>query len=129
MADRAVPAAICAQIWKDAAWLRLWAALDSAWGGIAPAGRPAEPLVRRGEPGEVLVTAAAARRSAGGRRGPPRPGPAAGARAGRPVLPGPRHAARWWPYHRPGLDQAAGHGLRGWAFRHRALDPARMTSG
>src|SRR6185437_17068027 len=52
VADRRCPSSYLRQIWKDAAWLRLWAALDSAWGGIAPAGRPAEPLVRRGEPGE-----------------------------------------------------------------------------
>ena len=50
MADRRTPGYL-RQIWKDAAWLRLWTALDMAWGGIAPAGRPAEPLVRRGEPG------------------------------------------------------------------------------
>ena len=27
----------------------------------------------------------------------------------------------------PALDQAAGHGLRGWAFRHRALDGGRLA--
>jgi nucleotide-binding universal stress UspA family protein len=41
MADRRSPGSHLRQIWTDAAWLRLWAALDSAWGGIArPAARP-----------------------------------------------------------------------------------------
>jgi nucleotide-binding universal stress UspA family protein len=129
MADRRCPSSHLRQIWKDAAWLRLWAALDSAWGGIAPAGRPAEPLVRRGEPGEVLVAAASQPGDllvvGAGRRG-----------LARRLLRG--RVARYCLAHAscpvvavppPGLDQAAGHGLRGWAFRHRALDPARITSG
>ena len=129
MADRRSPSSHLRQIWKDAAWLRLWAALDSAWGGIAPAGRPAEPLVHRGEPGEVLVAAASQPGDllvvGAGRRGP-----------ARRLLHG--RAARYCLAHAscpvvavppPDLDQVAGHGLRGWVFRHRALVPARITSG
>jgi nucleotide-binding universal stress UspA family protein len=128
-ADRRYPSGYLRQVWKDDAWLRLWTALDRAWGGIAPAGRPAEPIVARGEPGEVLVAAAR------------EPGDllvvGAGRRAAlRHVVGGPK-VSRYCLAHAvspviavppPELDAAAGHGLRGWAFRHHvlphhALDP------
>jgi len=132
MADRRAPSSHLRQIWKDAAWLQLWTALDSAWGGGAPAGRPAEPLVHRGEPGQVLVAAASQPGDllvvGAGRRGPARR--LFGGRVSRYCL---AHATCPVVAVPPsGLDQAAGHGLRGWAFRHRVLphrvlpDPATL---
>jgi nucleotide-binding universal stress UspA family protein len=109
------------QIWRDDAWQRLWDAVNAASGGI-PADVPAEPMVLRGEAGRVLVSVAS---EAGdllvvgtGRHG--------GlsrllhgnvsryclAHARCPVLAVPP----------PTLEREAGHGLRGWAFRHRALN-------
>ena len=38
LADRRHPSGYLRQIWRDHAWLRMWTALDTAWGGIAPAG-------------------------------------------------------------------------------------------
>ena len=58
LADRRSPSAFLRQVWRDAAWQQLWTALELAWGGIAPAGQPAEPRVVRGEPGEMLVASA-----------------------------------------------------------------------
>src|ERR1700722_11925576 len=55
LADRRHPSGYLRQVWRDAAWLRLWAALEKAWGGIAPAGRLAEPRGLRGGTGEGLV--------------------------------------------------------------------------
>jgi nucleotide-binding universal stress UspA family protein len=40
--------------WQDAAWQRMWHALDTAFGGLPP-DLEAEPLVMRGSPGPVLV--------------------------------------------------------------------------
>ena len=57
LADRRGPSLYLRQVWKDAAWERLWYALDLAFGG-APAGVPVEPMVVRGEPGSVLVRVA-----------------------------------------------------------------------
>ena len=128
-ADRAHPSGFLRQIWRDAAWLRLWTALDMAWGGIAPAGGPAEPRVLRGEPGEVLVAAAAEPGDllvvGAGRRGAVRQ--LISSRVSRycvtravcPVVAVPP----------PELDRAAGHGLRGWAFRHRAVPRRAAPAG
>jgi nucleotide-binding universal stress UspA family protein len=128
LADRRFPSRLLRQVWVDTAWLQMWTTLERAWGGIAPAGRPAEPRAVRGEPGQVLVTAASERGDwlviGAGHRGLLRP------------LPGGR-VARYCRAHAvspliavppPGLDQAAGHGLRGWAFRHRALDVDRLAA-
>jgi nucleotide-binding universal stress UspA family protein len=130
-ADRRYPSGYLRQVWKDDAWLRLWTALDRAWGGIAPAGRPAEPIVARGEAGEVLVAAAsepgdllavgAGRRAALRRVVPPKVSRYCLAHAACPVIAVPP----------PDLEAAAGHGLRGWAFRHHvlphALDPDQVA--
>ena len=43
--------------WQDDAWQRMWHALDTAFGGLPP-DLEAEPLVMRGNPGPVLVSAA-----------------------------------------------------------------------
>jgi nucleotide-binding universal stress UspA family protein len=45
-------------VWEDAAWLRLWHALEVAFGGLPP-GIQAEPVVAPGSPGLTLVHAAA----------------------------------------------------------------------
>jgi nucleotide-binding universal stress UspA family protein len=126
-ADRSHPSGYLRQVWRDAAWLRLWTALELAWGGIAPAGRPAEPRVLRGEPGEVLVAAACGPGDllvvGAGRRGAVRHVVSSGvsryclAHAACPVVAVPP----------PDLDHAAGRGLRGWAFRHRAAGISALT--
>jgi nucleotide-binding universal stress UspA family protein len=121
LADRRYPSAYLRQVWRDAAWLQLWTALELAWGGIAPVGRPAEPRVLRGEPGEVLVASAGEPGDllviGTGRRGAMRR--LIGSRVGRYCL---GHAGCPVVAVPPAeLEHAAGHGLRGWAFRHRAL--------
>lgn len=128
-ADRSHPSGYLRQVWRDAAWLRLWTALEMAWGGIAPAGRQAEPRVVRGGPGEVLVATAcepgdllvvgAGRRGAVRRLVSSRVSRYCLAHAECPVLAVPP----------ADLDQAAGHGLRGWAFRHRALPHGAVSAG
>ena len=45
------------QVWRDAAWRRLWDAFDAALGGLPPDLR-VEPVVTRGDAGRILVTAA-----------------------------------------------------------------------
>jgi nucleotide-binding universal stress UspA family protein len=120
--ERKHPSLQLHELWKDDAWQRLWAALDTAFGGF-PSGVRTWPLVLRGKPGQVLASAA---RQAGdllvigtGPRGPF--ARLTGCRVSRyclhhaqcPVLANPP----------PALAQQADHGLRGWAFRHRGLDP------
>jgi nucleotide-binding universal stress UspA family protein len=108
------------QLWEDDAWQRLWHALDAAFGGL-PADITTQPAVLRGNPGPVLTGAA---RRAGDLLviGTGRPGllrrlgwsGVSGyclAHAHCPVLAIPP----------PALAQHAGHGLRGWAFRHHWL--------
>lgn len=56
-ADRRQPSVYLRKVWKEAAWQRLWNALDLAWGGL-PADLRAAPAVLRGEAGQVLVDAA-----------------------------------------------------------------------
>ncbi|MGI8447050.1 MAG: universal stress protein [Streptosporangiaceae bacterium] len=115
------------QVCRDDAWQRLWDALDAASGGLPPDVR-AEPMVLRGEPGRVLVSVAS---QAGDMLvvGTGRHGGLSRLRHGNvsryclaharcPVLAVPP----------PALELEAGHGLRGWAFRHRALNLDRMHS-
>jgi nucleotide-binding universal stress UspA family protein len=45
-------------VWEDAAWQRLWDALEAAFGGLPP-GIRAEPVIAPGSPGLTLVHAAA----------------------------------------------------------------------
>lgn len=125
MANRGSPSRYLRQIWRDAAWQRLWDAVDAASGGI-PADVRAEPLVLRGDPGGVLVSVASQAgdvlvvgtgRQAGLNR--LRHGNVSRyclAHARCPVLAVPT----------PTLELEAGHGLRGWAFRHRALNLDQM---
>ncbi len=51
------PCPALVHIWHEAAWQRLWAALDAAWGTI-PADLSVQPVVQRGQPGPVLVAIA-----------------------------------------------------------------------
>jgi nucleotide-binding universal stress UspA family protein len=51
------PCPALVRIWHEAAWQRLWAALDAAWGMI-PADLSVQPAVQRGQPGPVLVAIA-----------------------------------------------------------------------
>ncbi len=57
LAERHQPSPQLHQIWREAAWQRLWTAVDLAVGGV-PAGLAFDPLVLRGEPGRVLVDTA-----------------------------------------------------------------------
>jgi nucleotide-binding universal stress UspA family protein len=114
------------QLWQDDAWQRLWDTLDRAFGGL-PADLTTHPVVQPGKPGTVLIGLA---RQDGdllvigvGRPGPLHQRLGCGVRryclahACCPVLAIPP----------PALAQYAGHGLRGWAWRHRGLrlDTAR----
>src|ERR1700728_5027606 len=54
MADRGHPSAYLRGIWRDAAWQRLWEAIDLAFGCL-PGDVAIAPEVIRGEPGHVLV--------------------------------------------------------------------------
>lgn len=68
------PAALLAE-WEDAAWQRLWSALDAAFGGFQP-GLRVQPAIALGNPGRILVQAAARADDllviGAGRRGPAR---------------------------------------------------------
>lgn len=49
--------AVLVQEWEDAAWQRLWAALDGAFGGLQ-SGLRVQPAIAVGSPGRILVHAA-----------------------------------------------------------------------
>jgi nucleotide-binding universal stress UspA family protein len=129
LADRRGPSLYLRQVWKDAAWERLWYALDLAFGG-APAGVPVEPMVVRGEAGSVLVRVAdsdddllvvgAGRRGVFSRIAACRVSRYCLAHATCPVVAVP-----------PSALAQMGRGLRGWAFRHRhlSLDRASLPAG
>ena len=121
LADRRCSPRHLHEEWESAAWRRLDGALCAAFGGV-PDEVPTRPLVVRGEPGWVLVHAAARPGDllviGAGRRGRLGRRLACGtvsryclARASCPVLAVPP----------PALDLQAGHGLHGWVFRHRGL--------
>jgi nucleotide-binding universal stress UspA family protein len=121
-AERTSPDPESRQLWTDDAWQRLRDALGTAFGGPPPS-VCTWPLVVRGPAGKVLVSAANRTTDllviGAGRRGPPpRPGGRVSryclAQARCPVLAIPPAA----------LAREAERGLRGWAFRHRGLDPA-----
>jgi nucleotide-binding universal stress UspA family protein len=57
LADRRYSVPELRQVWRDAAWRRLWDAFDAALGGRPP-DLEVEPVVMRGDPGRVLVTVA-----------------------------------------------------------------------
>jgi nucleotide-binding universal stress UspA family protein len=58
LAGHQVPSEYLRQVWEDAAWQRLWDALEAAFGGLPP-GIRAEPVIAPGSPGWILVRAAA----------------------------------------------------------------------
>ncbi len=124
LADRSHPSLYLRQFWNDAAWQRLWRALDLAFGGV-PADVAAQSQVLRGEPGRVLVNAARETDDilviGAGRRGPLARAVSCG--VSRYCLAHARCLVLAVPP--PELAQV-GHGLRGWAFRHRGLSPDNL---
>ena len=120
LAERRTPSHGLRRIWEQAASERLAHTLEAAW-GETPTGLTIRPTVVRGEPGHALVDIADSGDDllvvGAGRRG----GLAclSGARVSRYCL---RHARCPVLAVPPAtLDGGQGHGLRGWAFRHREL--------
>jgi nucleotide-binding universal stress UspA family protein len=121
LADRSHPSPYLRQVWRDAAWQRLRAAIDLALGGI-PHDVCLESDVVRGDPGNVLVGVAchtddllvigAGRRGAVARALSCRVSRYCLAHARCPVIAVP-----------PSELAQVSHGFRGWAFRHRGLSP------
>jgi nucleotide-binding universal stress UspA family protein len=118
-ADRSHPSLYLRQLWREAAWLRLWRALELSLGSIPDEVRSAAQ-VQRGDAGAVLVEVAshdgdllvlgAGRRGAIGRLLACRVSRYCMAHARCPVVAVP-----------PSDLARLGHGLRGWALRHRGL--------
>ncbi len=120
LADRRFPCQQLRDAWTDAAWQRLWAAIDLGLGG-QPAQLDFQPAIGRGDAGRVLVEAAAGTGDllviGTGRRGP----------AGRTLG---CHVSRYCLAHAlcpviavpPSELTQVAHGVRGWAWRHRGLD-------
>ncbi len=121
LADRSHPSSYLRNLWRDAAWQRLWEAIDLAF-GCTPEDVAVEPGVLRGEPGHVLVSVV--RRPddllviGAGRRGTL--AHAMSCRISRYCLAHAECPVVAVPP--PALAQVS-HGLRGWAFRHRGLSP------
>jgi nucleotide-binding universal stress UspA family protein len=121
LADRSHPSPYLRRLWQDAAWQRLWHAVELALGGI-PEDVAFASDVQRGDPGHVLVGFAchpddllvigAGRRGALAHALSCRVSRYCLAHALCPVVAVPP----------PALAQVS-HGLRGWAFRHRGLSP------
>jgi nucleotide-binding universal stress UspA family protein len=121
LADRSHPSPYLRQIWRDAAWRRLWEAIDLALGGV-PEDVSFESDVIRGDAGDVLVGAACHPDDVlvigAGRRGAVahplfcRVSRYCVAHARCPVVAVP-----------PAELAQVSHGLRGWAFRHRGPSP------
>ena len=127
-ADRMAPDPELRQLWEDDAWQRLRDAIGTAFGGPPP-GVCTWSLVVRGPAGKVLVSAASRATDllvigAGG-SGPLRR--LAGGRASRYCLAHARCPVL--VVRPPALAREAGHGPRGWAYRHRGLDPAAAVPG
>jgi nucleotide-binding universal stress UspA family protein len=115
------------QIWQDAAWQRLWTALDAAWGQI-PAGLSVQPVVQRGQPGRVLVAFAC------------QPDDLLIVGAGRRGLvawPGRGRVSRYCVAHAqcpvlavpPASLAQEGRGLHGWARRRRGMKVEQILRG
>ncbi len=125
LAARRQPCPTLSRIWHEAAWQRLWAALDAAWGEI-PADLTVQPSVQHGQPGQVLVDVAyqpgdllvvgAGRRGILARLWSGRVSRYCLAHAQCPVLAVPPAV----------LAHEAGHGLHGWPFRRRAISMDRI---
>jgi nucleotide-binding universal stress UspA family protein len=118
-ADRSHPSLYLREIWRDAAWHRLWHALELSLGSIPDDVRFAARVLR-GDAGAILVDMAscdgdvlvvgAGRRGAVGRLLNCRVSRYCLAHARCPVVAVP-----------PSDLARLGRGLRGWALRHRAL--------
>ena len=121
LADRSHPSPYLRTIWRDAAWRRLWEAIDLALGGV-PEDVAFESDVVRGDPAHVLVEIACHPDDilviGAGRRG--RLARALSSWVSRYCLAHAQCPVVAVPP--PALAQAS-HGLRGWAFRHRGLNP------
>jgi nucleotide-binding universal stress UspA family protein len=125
VAARRQPCPTLIRIWHEAAWQRLWAALEAAWGEI-PADLSVQPVVQRGQPGQVLVDVAyqpddllvvgAGQRGMLARLWSARVSRYCLSHAQCPVLAVPPAT----------LAQQAGHGLHGWPFRRRAISMDRI---
>ena len=121
------PCPALVSIWHEAAWQRLWEALDAAWGQI-PAGLTVEPVVQRGQPGPVLVATArqlddllivgAGRRGAVAWPGRGRVSRYCVSHARCPVLAVP-----------PAVLAQEGRGLHGWALRRRGPNIEEILRG
>ena len=125
LAARRQPCPTLIHVWQEAAWERLWATLDVAWGEL-PADLPVQPVVQRGQPGQVLVEVArrpddllvvgAGRRGVLARMWYAKVGRYCLAHAQCPVLAIPP----------PALANELGHARLAWAFRHRPLTPEQI---
>jgi nucleotide-binding universal stress UspA family protein len=125
--ERRYPSIYLRELWKQAAWDRLWQAIDLGLGGL-PADLVVRPDVLRGPAGPVLVRAAS------------EPGDLLVIGAGRRGGIGgvlARQVSRYCLAHAccpvvavppPSLREAA-HGVRGWALRHRGLTPEHARLG
>jgi nucleotide-binding universal stress UspA family protein len=121
LADRRFPCEQLRQAWTQAAWQRLGEAIDLSLGG-PPAWLDCQPTIGRGDAGKVLVQLAT------------EPGDLLVIGAGRRGLfarIGGGHASRYCLAHArcpvvalppPALAEVA-HGMRGWAWRRRNVDP------
>jgi nucleotide-binding universal stress UspA family protein len=121
LADRSHPSPYLRQLWVNAAWKRLWDAIDLAFGGV-PDDVLFDSQVLRGEPGPVLTGVSCHQDDmlviGAGRRG--LLARALWCRASRYCLAHAQCPVVAVPP--PSLAQVS-HGLRGWAFRHRGLNP------
>jgi nucleotide-binding universal stress UspA family protein len=122
------PCPAMVRIWHEAAWQRLWDALEAAW-GVVPADLSVRPVVQRGQPGPVLVGMAG------------RPGDllvvGAGRRGGLAWL-GHGRVGRYCLTHAqcpvlavpPATLAQAGRGLHGWALRRGlSMDRIQRSGG
>ena len=123
LADRSHPSAHLRRVWQDAAWQRLWEAIDLAFGGI-PEDIEFQSTVLRGVPGQVLTSVASHPGDllviGAGRRGPV--AHALSCMVSRYCL---AHAVCPVVAVPPPALALVNHGLRGWAFRHR-VSPADL---
>ena len=124
LADRSHPSPYLRHLWHQAAWRRLWEALELALGGM-PQDLSCDPQVVRGEAGAVLVRAASSDDDllviGTGRRGATR---LLACRVCRHCLAHARCPVVAVP---PSELARLGHGLRGWALRHRGLSREDST--
>jgi len=121
------PCPAMVRIWHEAAWQRLWDALEAAW-GMVPVDLSVRPVVQRGQPGPVLADLAgqpddllvvgAGRRGGLAFLGHGRVGRYCLAHAQCPVLAVP-----------PATLAQAGRGLHGWALRRRLSADRIQRSG